>query len=125
MKKKCDEEIIYFVYATEEKTFKSISPMYTIYTTYASCSGIQLILTVTSLHTNSFEIVVYGDMVYRKKPEKKVMKRSKGVITYTLHNLVSEPHRRPEEKSPVAADLEIKTLVLHRMLLRNAYSSFH
>jgi hypothetical protein len=67
-----NEEIIYFVYATEIKL--PIIPLYhpyhlciAPYTTCASCGGIQLILVVGSFHTNPFPTVVWGGMVHHKR----------------------------------------------------------
>jgi hypothetical protein len=63
MKNNWNEEIIYFVYATEIKL--PIIPLYhpyhlciPPYTTCASCDGIQLILAVRSFHTGPFPTVV-------------------------------------------------------------------
>jgi hypothetical protein len=67
-----NEEIIYFVYATEIKL--PIIPLYhpyhlciPPYTTCASCGGIQLILAVGSFHTGPFPTVVWGGMVHRER----------------------------------------------------------
>jgi hypothetical protein len=67
-----NEEIIYFIYATEIKL--PIIPLYhsyhlciSPYTTCASRGGIQLILAVGSFHTGPFPTVVWGDMVHRKR----------------------------------------------------------
>jgi hypothetical protein len=68
-----NEEIIYFVYATEIKL--PIIPLYhpyhlciPPYTTCASCGGIQLILVVGSFHTGPFPTVIWGGMVTVKEP---------------------------------------------------------
>jgi hypothetical protein len=75
--KKWNEEIIYFIYATEKKC--PIIPIYQLYhicispyTTSASCGCIQLISNVGSFHNNLFEIVVYGGMVHRKRAQKEI-----------------------------------------------------
>jgi hypothetical protein len=40
--------------------------MYSLYTTSASCGGIQLISIVGYFHANPFETVVYNGMIHRK-----------------------------------------------------------